>query len=473
MKALEKHFYTPTDIQVMDLDQIYLTSSAFLETGFANVWATFDLLVRDMPRHRNFLVFTGLEEMIRGIIGWGYSSRHVRLLQKHHLISSTFASYLRTFRFSGTVYGMQEGTLFFPGEPVLRITAPIIEANLLTAFLITSLSSNTTYASKYIRSVLAAKGISVIGTSPNRATSFEHAFKSQRSAHIVGSNNTPSPITREKLGMPLGDTATIAYHAFIKAYPTELEAMRAAAKSAQIDLSLMIDTYSFKEGLQSAIIVGKELRDKRKKLKIVIDSGDLLSRCRYTRKELDRAGLFDVRITLAGNLDEYKIDRLVKAHAPANTFIVATEAQTSSDDPRLEAVYKLSEIIRGKKTNYTMKLSEGKVSLPGRKQVFRIKNSDGYVRDIIGLEGEKLGKPLLQPMIIRGKQVYMLPTVRDIRSYVAHQIQELPNKFKEVGREYRYLVLRSKKLKILIRSVRMDHLRQYQKKNVIYPFPNV
>ena len=455
------YFYTPEDLPVMDLDQIYMTSSAYLATGFKDVWATFDLLVRDMPKHRNFLVFTGLEEMIRGIMAWRYKPWHIRLLQKRQLISPEFSKYLARFKFSGSVYAMKEGTIFFPGEPVLRITAPIIEANLLTAFLITSLTSNTIYASKYIRCVIAARHLHVIGTGPNRCASFEHAFKAERSAYITGSHQIPSPVVREKLSLPMGDNATIAYHAFISSYPTELEAMKAATDNSFIDLSLMIDTYDIKQGLRNAIAIAKKIKEQKKNLKIVLDSGDVLSQCRYVRKELDKAGLKDVRITLAGNLDEYKIDKMVKAGVPANTFIVATEAQTSSDDPKLEAVYKLSELIKDGKSDYKMKLSPGKVSLPGRKQVFRIFESGFFKKDVIGLEGEHLGKLLLVPMIKNGKLVYHLPHVTKIRSNVEAQLKQLPPRFKEVNKEYGYPVEISAMLKHLTQEIKKKHLAQY------------
>lgn len=463
MVTLNDKFYTPDDLQVMDLDQIYMTSSAYLATGFKDVWATFDLLVRDMPKHRNFMVFTGLEEMIRGIMGWRYTRRHVALLRRHKLISKEFGKYLLDFKFSGTVYGMKEGTVFFPGEPVLRVTAPIIEANLLTAFLITSLSSNTPYATKYARVVLAAAGqYNVTGTSPNRANSFEHAFKAQRSSYIVGSANSPSPALREKLGIPMGDASTNAYHAFIKSYPTELEAMRAAVDHAKVEVSLMIDTYNLKQGLKNAIRVIKEFQVQKKTVKVIIDSGDLAKEARYVRKELDRRGLTQIRITLAGNLDEYKIAKLVQEGVPVNTCIVATEAQTSSDDPKLEAVYKLSEIIRGREVEPKMKLSPGKISLPGRKQVFRILRQGQFDHDVIGLQGERLGITLLQPMIIKGRQIYQLPHVQKIRAYVAAQLKQLPSRLKEITQEHYYKVTVSPRLKRLIQKVRAEHLAQYQ-----------
>lgn len=445
----------------MDLDQIYMTSSAWYATGFRDTWATFDLLVRDMPPHRNFLVFTGLEEIIRNIMHWRYSAKNIRVLRKHKLISPSFARYLARFKFHGTVHAMREGTIFFPGEPVLRITAPAIEANLLTGFLITAVSSNTMYASKFVRSVLAGQGKSVIGTAIQRGTSFEQVFKCARSSVIAGSGNTGLPIVREKIHVPLGNAATIVYHAFIMSYPTEAEAMEAAEKAAQVDFSIMIDTYDVKKGLAQAIAVAERRKKQKKVTKIVIDSGDVLAISRYVRKTLDAAGLQSVPITIAGNMDEYKITRLVRAQIPANTFIVHTEALTSSDAPKLEVVYKLAEILRNGTMQPTMKLSQGKVSLPGRKQVFRVFRRGQYIRDIIGLDGERLGAPLLRPMIIRGKQVYRLPSVMTMQSFVRKELTHLPARFKEVTREYRYPVFQSKKLQRLARVTAQALRAQY------------
>lgn len=460
---IKDHFFHPEYISVFDLDQIYMTSSMYYETGFKNVWATFDLLVRDMPIHRNFMVFTGLEEMILGIKNWHFENKNINLLLKNKLISLKFSQYLTNFKFTGDMYAMPEGTFFFPGEPVVRITAPIIEGNLFTAFLTTSLTSNTIYSSKYIRSYIAAHPRKVIGVSPQRATSFESSFKAQRSSFITGSFNCPSPIVRNVFDMPMGDNATIAYHAFISSYATEKQAMEIAAKYAEVDLSIMIDTYDIKEGLKNAISIAKNFTKKKgKKLKIVIDSGDLLQLSKYVRKELDKAGLKKVGITLASNLDEYKIKDLMKNDMPADTFIVNTEAVTSSDSPKMEAVYKISEIIKGKEIDYKMKLSKNKVSLPGKKQIYRVKKGKYYDYDILGLDDEKIGKPLLRKIFEKGKLVYKLPPTQSIRNSVIKQLDCLPRKYLEIDKDYKYPVKHSSGLQKLTKQVKSDILKQYK-----------
>ncbi len=439
--------FSRDDLPVFDLDQIYMVSSLWYDSDIRKQIATYDLVVRDMPRNRNFMVFTGLEEIVNGILAWKYSDEQVELLLKNQLISEKFGKYLKRFKFTGDVYAMPEGTFFFPGEPVVRVTAPIIEGNLLTAFLITALSSNTVFSSKFIRSVIAAKDKSVIGVSPVRAHGFESAFKAQRASYIVGSNNAPSPIVRSKLEIPWGDPATIAYHAYISSFPTELEAMERAAAFAKFDLSLMVDTFDFKKGIQNAIVVAQERKKRKLKTKIVIDSGDLAAWCRYTRKQLDKEGLQDVTITLASNLDENKIWKMLKKKVPADTFIVNTEAITSSDDPRLEAVYKLAQIEKGKEVVHKMKLSKGKKSLPGKKQVYRVYKGNFFQKDIIGLPGERVGTPLLKQFIKRGKSCKSLARPTAIRQYVKRQLLKMPHKYLRVNKQYTYPVLLSNKLK--------------------------
>ncbi|MFA6296753.1 MAG: nicotinate phosphoribosyltransferase [Patescibacteria group bacterium] len=449
---LKHHFFTPEYMNVFDLDQIYMTSSMWYDTKMKDTWATFDLIVRDMPKNRNFLIFAGLEEMATHLQNWKYTNEQIAMLKKMELISDTFAKFLKTVKFEGDVYAMPEGSIFFNNEPIVRITAPLIQGNLLTAFMMTCLSSNTIYSSKFVRSVIAAKDKNVIGPSPVRAHGFESAFKAQRSAYIVGSKQVPSPVVRNFLNIPMGDNATIAYHAFVNSYESEQEAMQVAADHAKVDLSLMVDTYDYDKGIKNAIVIGKQYEKMGKSLKIVVDSGDLYENVVKVKRKIDEAGLKNIRIVVASNLDEYKITDLMKKKIPANTFIVCTEALTSSDDPKLEVVYKISEIIEkdGRIIN-KMKLSPGKMSFPGRKQVYRKFKNSHFEKDIIGLEGEKgLGEPLLRPIFKKGKLVYNLPSVIKIRDYVSEQLKQMPEKYLEIEKTYKYPVEISEKLQKLI-----------------------
>ncbi len=457
----KNHYFTQSDISTFDLDQIYMVSSLWHDNGMKNHIGTFDLIIRDMPKNRNFLVFTGLEEIIMGIKSWRYTDYDIKLLLHEQLISKSFAKYLKKFRFTGTMHAMPEGTIFFPGETVIRIKAPLIQANLLTAFLITSLSSNTIFSTKFIRSVLAAKGRSVIGPSPVRAHGFESAFKAQRAASIVGSDNGPSPIFRSKFGLDKGNPATIAYHAYIKSFPSEFEAMKKASDFLEFDLSLMIDTYDINQGLKNAIKIIKEREQKGKGTKIVINSGDLSKLSKMVRKKLDQAGCQTTSITVASNLDEFKIKKLIDQKSPIDTFIVVTEVVTSSDDPRLEVVYKLAQVDIGSKKVYKMKLAEGKMSYPGSKQIYRVVKNGKYSKDVIGLDGEKLGIPLLKKYITNGKVNFGYPSVSNIRNYVSREINKFPAKYSEIDKNYIYPVKYSKRLEKLVTEVKQKIINQY------------
>ena len=409
-----------------------------------------------MPKNRNFLVSASLEEIALGLKNWKYTLEQINTLLKMKLISKNFAKYLKNFKFSGNVSSLPDGSIFFPGEPIMRITAPIIEGNLFTCFFITSVCSNTIFASKFVRSVLAAKHINVIGPGPNRAHSFESSMKAQRASTIVGSKDTATPVVRKLLNIPGVGGATIAFHAFIKSYDSELEAMQTAAKHAKVTLSLMVDTYNYKQGIKNAIKTIKKYQ-KKKTFKIVIDSGDLYKNTVMVRKELDKAGLSDVKITVVSNVDEYKIQKMVQKKIPADTFIVNTEALTSSDAPSMEVVMKVSEIIKNGKVYNKMKLSPQKMSLPGRKQVYRKIQNGKFVKDTIGLVNEKkLGKSLLIPIFNKGKQVCQLPNIFEIKKYFQRELAKLSEKYQAIDKIHTYPVKISSKLQELIKKTKSE-----------------
>ena len=349
----QTYLFTEDDLPLFEYNQIFSVSSIWLEKGLDKSIATFDLYVRDLPEHRNFLLFGGLEEILIGLSKWKYPKDQVSDLLGAKLITPKFSDYLKNFKFTGDVWAMPEGTAFFAGESAIRITASIIEANLITMFLINALTSNTIFMSKAIRCVLAAKPKNCNGIYGVRAHSFESSMKSARNSYLAGTKAIASPSFYRKYHLPIPEGLTIAYHAFIKSFPTELEAMRAASEIFGGGIMLMVDTYDFKQGLKNAIIIAKELEARGKQLKgIVIDSGDLAALAKYSRKVLDKAGCQYVKITLASNLDEYKITELQKKKAPADAFLVVTEGVTSSDDPKLEVVYKMAQLQLGRQIKH-------------------------------------------------------------------------------------------------------------------------
>lgn len=421
--------------------------------------ATFDLVVRSMPRNRNFLLMGGTEEIVKEILNWRYTKSEIKYLLRNKIITPNFAKYLQGFRFTGDLYALPEGTVFFRGEPVVRITAPLMEANLLTMFLNNAFTSNTIFLSKAVRGVIAAKDKKFLAQASLRAQSHESAFKFGRAVYIsggYGANTIPSFC--RKYNLPFVLASLKAYHAVIKSFPTEIEAMRKIAELFPDMMDLMVDTYDFEKGIRNAIIVATELKKKGNSIKgITIDSGNLYKRSVKARKLLDRAGLNDVEITVASNLDEWKIADLLDKNAPIDKFMVITEMISSCDAPSLEAVYKLAELQNGNIIIPRAKLTPGKISYPGKKQLFRVYNNGRMQMDIVGLEVESLGTPLLKRMIEKGNLVSDLPTLDEIRNYAQEQLAELPTRLLSIKKCYSYRVEKSSKLKLLMRSCRAKH----------------
>ncbi len=270
------------------------------------------------------------------------------------------------------------------------------------------------------------------------------------------------PSFARKFNLPMSKVNTKAYHAFIKSFPSEIEAMRSAA-SIFSHIGVMVDTYDFKQGVKNAITVANELKPQGKYISfVVIDSGkninEYISRAKWARKMLDKAGFKNIGISAMGNFNEIKIAQAVKAKAPIDSVVPCTDLITSIDAPKLEAVLKLAEFFRDDKLYYSVKLTAGKESYPGKKQVFRIYDKGKIKKDIIGLEKEKLGKPLLQHYIIKGKPVRPLPDLDDMKSYTAKELKTLPPRLKLVEKDVKYPVAISPKLTGLFNELKKKNL---------------
>ncbi len=291
------------------------------------------------------MLFGGLDEAIDNFMNWKYSDEEIQHLLENGVITPKFAEYLRNFKFTGDVWAMKEGTVMFPGEPIIRITAPMIEANLFTNFLLCVVSGNTKFFTKAIRPVLAAGNKKVLGPGTARSESFESGLKCVRACYAAGFIGTETfQSFCRKYNLPTSILLTIAYHAVIKSFPTELEAMRKAASLFKNGFNTMVDTYDFDEGMKNAIILAKEMKERGQTLHITIDSGDLYELSVKARRMLDDAGLTDTKITVASNLDEYKVKEMQDKNAPVDVYLVGTEISCVSDAPVVETVYKIAEI---------------------------------------------------------------------------------------------------------------------------------
>lgn len=462
IKFPKSHFFTYDDLPLLQVSHTWIQSSIWLEKGMENRIATFDLFVRDMPANRNYLIFGGLEEMIEWIKKIKFNKEEIDFLVRKHLASKKLAKYLRNFKFTGSIYALLEGTPFFPMEPVVRVTAPIIEASLIEYFLLTALTSNTGFFSKAARIFSVAKGNFEVAMGPLRGRSFESGIKASRAGYIYNIKSNAIPCVYRKYGIKTPERYLVnAQHLFIKSFPNELAAFRAIAEYDPSNCSFMIDTYDIETGLDNAIIVGKELKNKDFILKHVqIDSGDIFKQTKMIRKRLDEAGLLETGTIVSTNLDEYKLKKLVNEKVPCTIVAVATEYVNITDSPRIEAVYKLAETRSGNNIRYAAKLSKGKVSYPGRKQIFRKFKNGKMVKDFIGLENEKLGEPLLKPFIKNGKVIARLPDLEEIKKYAMEQLETLPEELKDLDRQHLYPVEPSGKLIKLLEGVRELHCKK-------------
>lgn len=453
------HLFIPEDLSLFEYNQIFSCGSIWLEESMDKKIATFDLYVRDIPECRNFFVFGGLEEVLEGIRKWHYTEEQVKFLLDHKVITEKFADYLRNFKFSGDIWAMPEGTIFFPGETIIRISAPIIETNLLTMFLINAVNSNTLFLTKAVRCVLAAAPKDCNGIYGVRAHSFESSLKSGRNSYIAGTKGIALPSFFMKYKLPMPPALTIGYHAYIKSFKDEISAMRAIAKYFPDQMITMIDTYDIEQGIKNAIKVAKELEAKGSSLKgLMIDSGDLHEVSVLARKMLDEAGLSNVRITVASNLDEYKILKLKEKGTPADAYLVVTEGVTVADAPKMEIVYKMAQLQERSDITYTAKFAPGKLSYPGIKQVYRVGGGEEQ-KDVIGLDSEKIeGKPLLVEMVKKGEFIYKLPTLDAIKSHLQNELGSIPQKLLEINEHHNYPVEVSKGLEELLEKVREIHV---------------
>lgn len=445
-------FVTEENVSMLlDLYELTMCASYYEHKRFEP--ASFDLFVRKLPPNRSYLLFAGLEQALLFIEKMHFREEHIEFLKKYGF-KDNFLDYLRNFRFTGDVWAIPEGTVVFPNEPLIRVTAPIIEAQLLETFLLNTINFQTTIASKAARVVTAAKGRPVIEFGLRREHGVDAGIKAARASYIAGCIGTSNVLAGMLYGIPIFGTMA---HSFIMFFSDELEAFRAFSHTFPDRSTLLIDTFDVIKGAKNAILVAKELETKGFKLRGVrIDSGDLVSLSKAVRKMLRENGFDYVQILASGDLDEYKIEDLLEKGAEIDIFGVGTKLGTSADRPYVDIIYKLCErMTPDGKFKPIMKLSEGKVTLPGRKQVFRVKDAQGYfIKDIIALEDEKIdGEPLLVKVVDRGKIIYDFPSLEKIRERALDNLSRLPEKYKRLKNPAKYPVKLSPNLRKLINEL--------------------
>ncbi len=424
-----------------DLYQLTMVAGYF-EHGI-NHKSTFELFVRDLPKNRSYLIAAGLEQAIYYLRNLRFTSEYLKYLKKLPVfkdVSRAFFDYLRDFSFRGDVHAVPEGTVVFANEPIIRVTASMIEAQIIETYLLSMINYQTLITSKASRVVYAADGRGVIDFGTRRAHGPQAGVLAARACFIGGCVGTSNVLAACELGIP--PIGTIA-HSWVMAYDDEYESFQDFHKVFPDNTILLIDTYDTIKGVQLATKIGKKLKGVR------LDSGNITLLSKRVRRILDDAGLEHVDITASGDLNEYKISQMLAKGACIDSFGVGTEMVTSKDVPALGGVYKLVEQEKEGRLIPKMKLSKEKETCPSKKQVYRFLNKRGlYKKDIIGLVVEEFdAMELLQPVMKKGKIVHKIPTARQIQKTAEQNISRLPEKFKALDCKMAYPVTISKGLK--------------------------
>lgn len=415
----------------MLVDQYELTMAASYLSQGMNETAAFELFVRELPPNREWLLAAGLGPALELVADLHFDRRALDYLASLERFDDDFLSYLAGFRFTGDVEAMPEGTICFAGEPLLRVMAPRIEAQILETLLLNQIGFQTLVATKAARVVLAAgdgepgAGDSVVDFSARRDHGADAAIKVARSAAVAGCGGTSNMLAAMLYGLrPVGTMA----HSYVLSFDTEEEAFRAFVSDHPRATILLVDTYDTLDGVRNAIAVSREAGIPLAGIRL--DSGDLAELSRGARELLDDAGLADAEIAASGDLEEDQICRLVSAEAPIDLWGVGTELGTSRDAPALGVVYKLVADERGEGWRGVGKRSLAKVTIGGRKQVWRRYRDGEMIGDIVGGIDEGVdGEPLLAPAMRDGRRV-IDESLAEVRERSRAQLGALPRRLR-------------------------------------------
>jgi nicotinate phosphoribosyltransferase len=406
-----------------DLYELNMAAS-YLRRGMTQP-ATFSLFVRELPPQRGFLVSAGLEDCLSFLEGFRFEDDELTYCRDELGFDAETVSAFRGLRFTGDVEAVPEGRTVFAGEPLLEVTAPLPEAQLVETYLLNQITFQTTLASKAARCVIAADGRDVVDFAFRRTQGIEAAMAVARCSAMVGFAATSNVEAARQFGLPAAGTMA---HSFIEAFPTEAEAFRAFAEDFPDRTTFLVDTYDTVDGVRTAIEIIREM-GLSGRLGIRLDSGELAALARESRALLDQAGLREVRIFASGGLDEFSIDALVRPGVPIDAFGVGTRMGVSADAPYLDSAYKLVE-YDGRPV---MKLSPGKATAPGPKQVFR---SGDPADDVIGRREESVppgSVPMLEPAMRGGRRTGDPEAVAGARARFEADLDALPSAAKAIA----------------------------------------
>jgi len=418
-----------------DLYQLTMAQSYFHSRKLEP--ATFSLFVRSYPTDRSYFISAGLPDVLAFLEHFAFDAEAIDYLKSQRLFADDFLDFLQGLRFTGEVWAIPEGRLFFKDEPVLEITAPIIEAQLVETFIINQINLQSLIATKASRCVHAARGRALVDFSLRRAHGIDAGMKVARSSYLAGFAGTSNVRAGYHYGIPIVGTMA---HSFVSSFDREIEAFRAFVASFPNNSILLIDTYDTVTGAHKAVEVAKEMAGRGQRLQGVrIDSGDLAVLARKVRKILDEAGLSDVKIIASGGLDEYDLAEFADANVPYDSYGVGTKMGVSADAPWFDMAYKLVDY----NNRPVLKLSTGKASWPGRKQVFRFHDSRGQLRkDVIALRDEELSgaEPLLKKVMEKGAVIESPPSLEQGRKRCLAELKQLPETAKAIRNPAYYSV---------------------------------
>lgn len=439
-----KPYFVDSNNASLLTDLYELTMAAAYWASGRNEQAVFELYFRRLPKNRSYIIAAGLEQALEYISNLHFSEEQLTWLKNipaFRQVDPAFFDYLRKYRFSGDVWGIPEGTPVFPLEPFLQVQGPLIETQILETYLLGTVNVQSSVASKAVRMVEAAKGKPVVDFGTRRAHGPQAGLLAARASYIGGCIGTSNVLAGEIGGIPVYGTFA---HSFVMSFPSELEAFQAYQRVFPNNTILLIDTYDTMEAAAKVDEVGGKI------LGVRIDSGDLLQDSITVRKILDEAGLREIKIFASGDLNEYKIESLIKQGAPIDIFGVGTELVTSYDDPALGVVYKLVEVTRNGKVYGTKKTSGGKISYPWRKQVYRFKENGFYREDLLARFEEAPpagGTPLLQCYMRNGSLVEDVSDLVQIQERTLQEVNQLPAELRRITERAAYPVEFSKALR--------------------------
>lgn len=410
-----------------DLYQLNMMQ-AYLDHGETKT-AVFEFFMRSLPARRRFLMAAGLEQTLEFLETLRFSAPELDWLGSTGRFSARLIDYLAALRFTGDVHAMPEGTVFFPDEPILRVAAPLPQAQLVESRIMNILHFQSLIASKAARVTLAAGGRLVVDFGLRRAHGAEAGLMAARASYVAGFAGTATVLAEKLFGIPTFGTMA---HSFIEAHDDETTAFENFARARPNNLTLLLDTYDTETAARKVVALAPRLKALGITIRAVrLDSGDLVALAKRVRRILDEGGCSEITIFASGGLDEDEIEAMIHAGAPIDGFGVGTSLTTSSDVPALDCAYKLQEYAGVPRRKH----SSGKATWPGRKQVWRQYDADGRMAgDILGLDQDRHpGEPLLHIVMQDGRRLAPAPALAEIRSRAAGELARLPEALCSLG----------------------------------------